>query len=186
MHVGEYLLALAAIVLGLALTELAAGIDRLVKRRRDVIFHPAALLAAAMIFYIVIANLWAQYAHYRAVTQARLSEGFSVITTFMITYLLAALVLPDEWEGKVDLGDYYDSVRRPFWGLFGLNVVAVFITHMILRGGAAEIGDLITSAIGLAIAGTMIAVRNRKAQVALIATVFALQVFSFGDFTISG
>lgn len=185
LHVGEYILALVTIVLGLALADMAASVDRLVKKRDHLRLDTAALLATAMIFYAVVANLWAQYAHYKDVTTAKLSEGVVMIFTFMITYLMAAIVLPDDWEGELDLHDHYDQIRKPLWGLFGLNAIAVFVAH-IVRSGQPAAANYISLCIGLAIAGILMAVGRRSLQIALLLGVIALQVFSLGDLRITG
>ena len=185
MHVGEYILALVTIVLGLALGAMATSIDRLVKRRKEVRLDLATPIATAMVFYVVVANLWAQYFHYRNVTSARLSEGAIMIVTFMITYLMAALVLPDEWEGQMDLGTHYENIRQPLWSLFGLNAVAVFLAN-IVRSGAPNVANAISLAMGLAFAGVLMTVRRQSIQVALLAFVFVVQVISLGNLTISG
>ena len=185
MHVGEYILALVIIVLGLALAAMASALDRLVKRRREVKFDIATAVASAMVFYAIVANLWAQYFHYKNVTSAPLSEGVIMIVTFMITFLMAALVLPDEWEGQMDLRAHYENIRRPLWGLFGINAVAVFVANLI-RSGSPHAANLISLAIGLAISATLVVVRARSVQIVVLTAVFALQVFSLGNLTISG
>ncbi|MEQ7874533.1 hypothetical protein ABDK56_11070 [Sphingomonas sp. ASV193] len=185
MHVGDYLLGLVTIVLGLALAAMATAIDRLVKRRREVRLDAVTILAAAFVFYAVIANLWAEYVHYHTVTAAPLAEGATMIVTFMITYLMAALVLPDEWEGKLDLRDHYKNVRRPLWGLFGLNALAVFTTN-IVRNGAPKLSNYVSLAIGLAISFILMNVRPRIVQMAVLLGVLALQVWSLGNLEISG
>lgn len=185
MHVGEYILLMVSIVLGLALTEMARAIDRLLKRRNDVSFEPATLIAAAMVFYAVVANLWAQYAHYRAVETARLSEGIAMIATFLITYLMAALVLPDDWDSRMDLVDHYDRIRRPLWALFGLNAFAVFVAN-IVRAGAPAFQNFIGLGVGLAFATSLFLIKRRIVHIPILVVLFALQVVSLGDLTISG
>lgn len=185
MHVGEYILALVTIVLGLALTSMATSVDRIVKRHNEVQLDPATLLAAAMVFYIVVANLWAQYFHYRDVTAAPLAEGAIMIATFMITYLMAALVLPDDWEVQLDLKDHYERIRRPLWGLFGLNAIAVFAAN-IVRAGPPHAANIMSVIIGVAIAIVMALVRQRALHIVLLLLVIALQVFSLGNLTIRG
>lgn len=185
MHVGDYMLGLVTIVLGLALAAMASAADRLVKRRHEVRLDIATPLATAMVFYAVVANLWAEYFHYRSVRSAPLTEGVAMIVTFMITYLMAALVLPDDWEGTLLLSEHYEAIRRPLWGLFGLNAFAVFIANVV-RNGTPHLANLVSLAIGLGMTGLLIAVRRRGPQIALLIVVFAVQVFSLGNLVIRG
>jgi hypothetical protein len=185
VHVGDYLLGLVTIVLGLALAAMASAIDRLVKRRHDVRWDLLTSLAATFVFYAIIANLWAEYVHYRTVTAAPLDEGAAMIVTFMITYLMAALVLPDDWEGTLDLRDHYENVRKPLWGLFGLNALAVFTANLV-RSGEPKVPNIMSLGIGLAISLTLMTVRHRVVQFAVIICALFLQVWSLGNLVIRG
>lgn len=108
-----------------------------------------------------------------------------MIVTFVITYLMAALVLPDDWDGVLDLISHYAEVRRPLWTLFGLNSLAVFAAN-IVRSGAPHANNYISLGVGLAIAAILIVVHQRVLHLVFLAMVIALQVFSLGNLTITG
>lgn len=63
MHVGEYILALVSIVLGLALADLAFSTHRLIRRHADVRFDAAPIIAALVAAYLVFLNFWGDYNH---------------------------------------------------------------------------------------------------------------------------
>ena len=103
MHVGEYILALVIIVLGLAIADLAISTHRLIRRRADVKFDAAPILAALIASYLVFLNFWGDYSHFRTVTSAGLWSTLPNLAILFVNFLIAAAALPDEWKGNLDL-----------------------------------------------------------------------------------
>lgn len=124
MTVFEFTFGLIAIIMGLALTDIAGSFHRLVMNRAVVRWHPLPLLAAAMALTGVILAWWSYWSDrsHRAVTFAGLVYE---VGQALVLYLLAAASLPDkvdEGEG-VDLGAYYDQVRPYYMSLLAAYVL---------------------------------------------------------------
>ena len=124
MHVGEYLLALVGIVLGLALADLGISTHRLIRRRADVKFDVMPILTAAIAAYLVFLNFWGDFARFRNLTEASLWSTLPNLLVLFLSFLIAAAALPDEWEGKLDLWEFYLHARVQFWLLVGAAGVA--------------------------------------------------------------
>ena len=106
MHVGDYVLALVAIVLGLAITDLAFSTHRLIRRRAEVKFDVVPIVAALTAAYFVFVNFWGDYHHFQHVTSAGLWQTLPNLAILFLNFLVASVALPDEWNGKMDLWEY--------------------------------------------------------------------------------
>lgn len=125
MHVGEYVLALVGIVLGLAIADLALSTHRLIRRRADVKFSLVPIIAALIALGLVFLNFWGDYSRFKNLTRISLWEALPNLAILFLNFLIAASALPDEWEGKLDMWDYYLKNRRQFWVLIAIaGVVA--------------------------------------------------------------
>lgn len=185
MHVGEYILVLVSIVLGLALTDLAVSTHRLIRRRADIKFDAAPILAALLASYLVFANFWGDYAHYRAVTSAALWPTLPNLAILFVNFLIAAAALPDEWEGKMDLWQYYLATRRQFWILIAIGTL-IALAYNVLNHSLLPISAYISAALVVLLAATLCTTERRWVHLGLLSASLALLIFGNGDFVISG
>lgn len=185
MHVGEYILALVSIVLGLALTDLAFSTHRLIRRRADVKFDPAPIIAALVAAYLVFLNFWGDYHHYRTVTEAGLWPTLPNFAILFINFLIAAAALPDEWDGKLDLWEYYLGTRRQFWTLVAIGTLLA-TAYNAVNEAHLPISGYISAALVVAFAATLCISQRRWVHLGLASAFLALLVFGNGDFVISG
>lgn len=125
----DYLVPLVAIMIGLALTDLAASFHRLMRGRPRVRWHWFPFAAAVMVI-LAILEMWWNLPHL-----SRPGQGFTVgmflpfLAELMLLYLLASAALPDDVPaGGVDLQAYYFENRRYFWSLFAA-LLAMFVLH---------------------------------------------------------
>lgn len=187
MHVGEYILALVIIVLGLALTDLALSTHRLIRRRADVKLDATPIIAGLLAAYLVFSNFWGDYHHFQAVTSAGLWETLPNLAILFLTFLIAAAALPDHWEGELDLWQYYLSTRRQFWVLVGLTSLVASIYFVATTWpkrfpfSVYASGPLI-----VAICVTLCITTRRWLHLLLLCGLFAAIVFGNGDLTIAG
>jgi hypothetical protein len=119
------LLLLAAVMLGLALSDIALSTHRLLAARSRVKWDWLAPLAAAVAFIKIVTQWWVWFGG------DRIARGltFEMFTGFLLSagllFLLAATSLPDEvGESGIDLRAYYASVSHRYWTLFALHFVA--------------------------------------------------------------
>ena len=130
MDTFEYITALVAVVIGLAIADLATSLHRLLRQRKvvrwDWVSPLAALLVLAELF-----NLWWRWRGFTGTTTAEVLPYFVAL---ILIYLTASITLPDEVpEEGLDLRRYFDENRSYFWFVYS-SYVAVIITLMSIRG----------------------------------------------------
>ncbi len=116
----EYLLVFAAVVLGLAISDLAMSLNKLLNAGPRVQWGVLTPLAAMVAFLKIITQWWTWYAA-QSIAQALSFEMFVVVMIgSVLLFLMAASALPDvEMEAAtIDLPACYTRVQRRFWILF--------------------------------------------------------------------
>src|SRR5437773_12112439 len=101
----EYLLLFAAIVLGLAISDLAISLHRLLNAGGRVRWGLLSSLAAILVFLKIVTQWWTWYAA-QSVARALSFEMFiGVMIGAVLLFLMAAAALPgvDEGQEVVDL-----------------------------------------------------------------------------------
>lgn len=123
----EYLLTFAAVVLGLAITDLAMGLSRLLHAGSRVTWGVVTPLAAIVVFLKIISQWWTWYAA-QSMAQAASFEMFIVVMIgAVLLFLLAAALLPEVRTGtdRIDLPAHFTYVQRRFWLLFVAHSVVM-------------------------------------------------------------
>jgi hypothetical protein len=141
----EYLLTFAAIVLGLAITDLAMGLSRLLNAGARVTWGLLLPLAAIVVFLKIISQWWTWYSA-QVMAQAASFEMFVVVMiAAVLLFLLAAALVPEVSVGtdRIDLPAHFLSVQRRFWLLFFAHWVVMngvsSWAEMQLRGARLEL-----------------------------------------------
>jgi hypothetical protein len=131
MSVFDFTFGLIAIILGLALTDIASSFHRLVMNRERVAWNPLPLLAAVMALWGIVLQWWTAWDE-RADKSMTFSTLVFAIAQALTLYLAAAASLPDEVGRdepsdagrRIDLGAHYDRVRPWYMGLLAAYVLA--------------------------------------------------------------
>jgi hypothetical protein len=112
-------------VLGLALTQVLKALTELAQRRSRVRGYWPAVAWAMFAIAAVVQTWWSAF-------PLRDREGWTfggfaiLLTQAGLVYLFAAMVLPDDRDGEIDLKAHYQSNRRwIFAALAGLLVVSM-------------------------------------------------------------
>jgi hypothetical protein len=125
----EYITALVAVVIGLAIADLATSLHRLLRHRNivrwDWVSPVAALLILAELF-----NLWWRW---RGFTGTTMGDVVPYFVALILIYLTASITLPDEVPAEgLDLGRYFDENRSYFWFVYA-SYIAVITALMSVR-----------------------------------------------------
>jgi len=122
----EYLLLFAAIILGLAVSDVAVSLHRLLSAGGRVRWDWIAPLAALVAFLKIVTQWWTWFG-VEQIARALTFEMFLVVVlATVLLFLLAAASLPDEvHEGPVDLRAHWAAVSRRWWSLFALHWVLI-------------------------------------------------------------
>ena len=125
----EYITALIAVVIGLAIADLATSLHRLLRSRSAVRWNWVSPVAALVILTELF-NLWWQW---RGFTGSTMGDVAPYFASLILLFLAASVTLPDVVpEDGIDLGRYFDDNRKYFWVVYG-SYVALFVTLMTLR-----------------------------------------------------
>jgi hypothetical protein len=120
----EYLLLFAAVILALAVADLAASLQRLLSGRAFVKWDWLAPLAALVAFLKIVTQWWSWFGAERIASGFTFEMYLGVLASSVVLFLLAATALPDETtETTIDLREYYASVFPRYWSLFALHWV---------------------------------------------------------------
>ena len=130
----DYGLGLVTILVGLALTDIAASLHRLLRQARSVRWDSRVILCVGFVI-ITIVGMWFEVWLVRSV-KAVLSFPFylSLFLEFIVLFLICAACLPDEPEQSCDLGAFYERNRTYLWSLFALFQTSFFL-HWIYFAG---------------------------------------------------
>src|SRR5579862_3407752 len=130
----EYALGLFAVLIGLAIADVATSFHRLVRGRRPVKWDALALLAALYALLLAV-GMWFDLWGVRQIAATRHFFFYlTLVAEFLVLYLLAAVSLPDEPGEQSDLREHYTRHRRYFWGLVALFQLSYFANGMYFVG----------------------------------------------------
>ena len=137
MSIAEYIAAFVAIMIGLALADLATSLQRLLRSGRrvkwDILTPASAVLATAFIINV----WWAMFGALNALRTISVGAFVPELVALLLLFSLASSALPDEvGPDGVDLASYYRDNQRWFWGLFTLYIV--WVTAVIAARGLAS------------------------------------------------
>jgi hypothetical protein len=115
----EYITALTAVLIGLAVADMATSLHKLLRHRRRVKWDWVAPLAALVIL-VELFGLWWNWRRFDGNTIAEIAPYFLLL---VLMFLAASVTLPDEVpEDGLDLGTYFDDTRGYFWTVYGTYV----------------------------------------------------------------
>jgi hypothetical protein len=134
----EFAIGVFAVLIGLAIADIATSFQRLLGSQSTVKWDPLALLAAAYALCMAI-YMWFDLWGVRNFAATRNFIFYiALFSELFVLYLIAASSLPSE-GGERDLFEFYSRNRRRFWfliALFQIGYVAAgfyFIAGMIAK-----------------------------------------------------
>lgn len=182
----EYLLLFAVVILGLAVSELAINLNRLLKAKSLVRWDVLAPLAALVAFLKIVTQWWVWF-QAEAVANALTFEMYLVVLIeAVLLFLLAGVTLPGEVpEQGISLRDSYESIRQRFWLLFAAQWMLWVLTNwwvqMRIEGAKFVLlqpAMLFLPAILLAVISAFI-IRNRIFQMLVLLGFIFLYLWQF-------
>ena len=120
MDTFEYITALVAVVIGLAIADLATSLHRLLRNRKRVRWDWVSPLAAL----VILAELFNLWWRWRGFEGRAIGDVLPYFLALILIYLAASVTLPDEVPAEgIDLGRYFDENRSYFWLVYATYVV---------------------------------------------------------------
>jgi hypothetical protein len=188
----EYALGIFAVLIGLAVADIATSFHRLVRSKRPVIWDPLALLAAAFALCMAV-GMWFDLWTVRNVRETRYFFFYLfMVSQMFVLFLIAAASLPDEPGGAIDLRDFYAGNRRYFWALVALFQVGYtglgiyFIHSMLSRMPLAFAVAFFTQMILLfGVPLALVAVKSRVVHYLGVGLLFAVTAWHYAPYSIN-
>jgi hypothetical protein len=185
----EYLLLFAAIILGLAVADLATSLHRLLSAGARVAWDWLAPLAALVAFLKIVTLWWSWFGIEKLARGLTWEMFLGFLAGTVLLFLMAAAALPDEVpEGVIDLRAHYASVWRRYWTLFALewlllNLLDVWAQVQIL---GARFNAISPAYLVLPVAVSLIFIRNRWWHTACLIGLAVVYVGQFAGRTLAG
>ena len=171
MSLSELLFGLVAVILGLALTHIAASVQRLLHAGRRVRWAPEPVLLTAIVLLLII-TVWINQWSIRGITHITTFLTLLQVLKMLSIYFAAASTLPErvETDKRVDLLVHYDRTR---WLTFGALIVAValFFTYTAIedRSLSRDLETVVSWILGPVLFLTLIFIRWRPYNIAVLA-----------------
>ena len=172
---GEYLLALLAIITGLAISDMVVSLHGLLLNRRLVRWDWLTLMAAAFVF-ITIVNSW-------GISFRSFKDGYSPPLWFFLIvlcqnipfYLAARAALPDHVRvgDEVDLAGHYAFISRYFWAAISLSCFVYLAPIVAYNGLRILIEEEWAMALALLLFAPLIIWPDRRLHRILVPILFA-------------
>lgn len=132
MSLFEFTFGLSAVILGLALAQMASTVSKLAMAGRRVRWAPEPLLLAGIIV-LVILFVWLDQWSLRDDTETTVGLMLMQVGKLMLVFMAATFVLPDPIpeEGPVDLYAHYDRTRALTYGALILGLMSFWAVMMV-------------------------------------------------------
>jgi hypothetical protein len=184
MSLGERVAVLIAIVLGLALAELASSFHRLMRAGKRVRWDWMSPALAVLMLLETIQFWWISQAWYANATDFRLIEFLPRLVILLLIYLLAAAALPDEVPEKgIDLRAYYLESSRYLWTLVLLLTLSIMIFLAPTNAQSSYLGGiarhLVLDGLVVIVAAAALTFRNIRVQQAAVIAILLMVVYAY-------
>lgn len=175
----DYVMVLASVILGLAITHILQSLVAAIQSETRVRFYWVHLAWVAYFFLFAVFWWWWQYA--LRLTPVWTFERFSFVLLYaVLLYLLAALIIPSKPPADGDYEAYFFRRRKWFFG-FGLLVPVVDLVDTWAKGPErlASLGPSYLVWLAVFFAGYCIGIwtSDRRYHAAFVLAVLAYQLF---------
>ena len=177
MNSFDYITVLVAIMIGLAIADIATSLHRLLRAGKRVPWDWIAPTAAALVL-LELFNLWWKW---HGFTGSTLGEGMPYFAVLLLLYLAASACLPDEVPAEgIDLKTFAAQSHLYFWLVYTAFVVTWIGLRTVLDIGRGDSAQTIFGAhwfdyLSILVYGSVIVLRWRwLSGLALVGTLLWL------------
>ncbi len=174
MTIFELFFGLTAIILGLALTQMASNLHGLLLAGRRVRWAPEPILLA-LIVLMVIVFVWLNQWEERGTSSVSFPHALLLVLKLLALYIGAAFVMPapEPGTGPVDLYGHYDRTRPFTFGALILGMLLFSLYRYDPKFGWGW-GEAIDSLVSPFIYAPLIFIRRRWFNVSLLIVVLII------------
>lgn len=127
----EYTLPLVSVLVGLAITDLAISLHRLLRSRKIVKWDWLPLVSMLLALFSVLEVWWRFYATQNDIFYTTLGGFLPLAGQLIILFLINAAALPDNVPDEgLDLKKFYENNGPYFWSLFSVYVLFVILIRI--------------------------------------------------------
>jgi hypothetical protein len=134
----EYIMVLISIIIGLGIAHILLGIggivDRLTGRGEQLTLRLAYFAWLANTFLYLVGYWWWEFRFTEFVEVWSVGLYFFLIIYAVVLFLTAAILVPRNWRGVTDLGDFFLGRRAWFYSAY-LLVICLDILDSYLKNG---------------------------------------------------
>jgi hypothetical protein len=187
----EYAIGVFAVLIGLAIADVATSFHRLLRSKSTVKWDPLALIAAlyalCMALYMWF-DLWG--VRHFAATRHFLFYLLLFAELFVL-FLVAASSLPDELSTSIDLREFYAANRKRFWFLVALFQIGYVGAGLYFISGMPKLPIpvmailLVQMIAPLALSLMLLATQSRAVHYVGIGLLFLVMLFHYGGASIN-
>ena len=127
----EYLLMFAAVILGLAVSDIAISFHRLLGLGSRLKWDWLVPLAALVAFLKIVTQWWSWFSVGRIAQGLTWEMYLGVLVGSVLLFLIAATSLPDELPAgeRIVLASHWDAVWRRYWILFLMHWTLINVVN---------------------------------------------------------
>ena len=119
----EFAMGLISIIVGIAVSDIAISMHKLLRRGRSVRWD-SRVLATALLSFLLVLQLWFATWTIRGLAEFPFPLYLALLFNLFLAYLVAAACLPD--EPVTDLQIFYETNARYFWTITTLFHISSF------------------------------------------------------------
>jgi len=130
-----------SIVVGLGIARILSGLSSLIEARQEVeadwptVLWAVNVLGYHLIFWWIVVNNW------RFLSEWSIAQFGALFLYGVLIFFCASLILPRQVPAGMDLSERYESIRKPFFGLW-LLVMCSELLDSLLKGSDYVLNEL--------------------------------------------
>lgn len=187
----EYAIGVFAVLIGLAIADIATSFHRLLRSKSPVVWDPLVLLAALYALCMAI-YMWFDLWGVRKFAATRNFLFYlGIFAMLFVLFLVAASSLPDETNTSINLRVFYAENRRKFWLLVVLFQIGYVAAGIYFASGMPKLPTLITALLNiqmiapLALSLMLLATKSRGIHYIGIGLLFVVMLLHYGKASIN-
>lgn len=188
MSLFEFTFALSAVILGLALTHIAANLHKLLVAGRRVKWAAEPILLAVIVMLVII-SVW--LGAWRDRNETSVSVGWTILQVLKLLtlYIAAASCLPEPEpsQSSVNTLEYYDRTRALSFGALIVSYILFEIAYIFADGfpNQLTLSVLENWLLFPAVYGLLIFIRARWFNILMLAFALLYYGYAVGGFRVS-
>lgn len=187
----EYSIGVFAVLIGLAIADIATSFHRLLRSKSPVVWDPLALMAALYALCMAI-YMWFDLWGVRNFAATRNFLFYlGIFGMLFVLFLVAASSLPDETNASMNLRVFYAENRRKFWLLVVLFQIGYVAAGFYFTRGMPKLPTLTTAFLNiqmlapLVLSVTLLATKSRGIHYLGIGLLFVAMLLHYGRASIN-